>query len=498
MIVNTRKGILLILDGYGEGKSGEYNAVENANTPYLKKIKVEKPNCLLGTDSKFVGLPAHTMGGSEVGHMTIGGGKIKRSMQVKVDDEIANGLFYKQKVLVDAFAKLKEQNGALHIAGLWSNKQIHSNIKHCFALVKMAKMFGISKVFVHAVTDGRDTAPRCCKQYFEEFDEISKELNLGEIATIGGRFYMMDRENNLDRTSLAIDKILQKNTDFLSVDECVDHFYAMDKGDEFFLPSRIATQTQYTGVNDNDLFVFFNTRGDRMKQPVKMASKKFGCKIITLCDFVEGDKISYVYDEDFLKNGICEYLCNMNKKVLKISESTKYAHVTYFFNGGREEPFKNEERIHIITQKTDDYALTPFMRAKEITDEVLKAVESEKYDMIVVNYSNPDMIGHTGNYDAVVKSLEFLDGCVKKVVDCAEEHDTFVIICADHGNAECMRDENGVPQTAHTLNPVKCVIIDSQNQNIKMHNGGLQDIAPTFLKLMNVPMNPDFEGKPLF
>lgn len=496
--METKKGILLILDGYGDGASGEDNAVENANTPFLKQIKKDRPNCLLGTDSKFVGLPAHTMGGSEVGHMTIGGGKIKRSMQVKIDDEIANGEFYKQKVLVDAFSKLKKGKGTLHIAGLWSDKQIHSNINHCFALVRMAKKYNIQKVFLHAITDGRDTAPRCCKQYFDEFDKLEKELNLGEIATIGGRFYMMDRENNLDRTSLAIDKILQKNADFGSVNECVDYFYNLDKGDEFFLPSRIATQDEYNGVNAKDLFIFFNTRGDRMKQPVKMASEKFDCDIVTLCDFVEADNIKYVYDEDFLKNGICEYLCNMGKKVLKISESTKYAHVTYFFNGGREEPFPNEDRIHIITQKTDDYALTPFMRAKEITDEVLKAVEGEKYDMIVVNYSNPDMIGHTGNYDAVVKSLEFLDGCVKKVVDCAKQHNNFVLLCADHGNAECMRDENGVPQTAHTLNPVKCVIIDENKSNIVMHNGGLQDIAPTFLKLMGVPNNPDFEGKPLF
>lgn len=496
--MNTKKGILLILDGYGEGAKSEFNAVENANTPYLKMIKKEKPNCLLGTDSKYVGLPSHTMGGSEVGHMTIGGGKIKRSMQVKIDDDIESGAFFQQQVLKDAFLKLQKSNGALHIAGLWSDKQIHSNIHHAFALLKMAKMYNIDKVFVHAITDGRDTSPKCCQQYFEEFKNLCDQLNLGEIATIGGRFYMMDRENNLDRTALAIDKILQKDADFGSVAQCVEHFYKLDKGDEFFLPSRISTQKQYNGVNNNDLFIFFNTRGDRMKQPVKMASEKFACDIITLCDFVEADNIKYVYDEDFLKNGICEYLCNMGKKVLKISESTKYAHVTYFFNGGREEPFKNEDRIHIITQKTDDYALTPFMRAKEITEEVVKAVESEKYDMIVVNYSNPDMIGHTGNYEAVVKSLEYLDRCVKTVIDTAKKHDTFVLLCADHGNAECMRDENGVPQTAHTLNPVKCIIIDDKNPNIVMHDGGLQDIAPTFLKLMNVPNNPDFEGKPLF
>lgn len=495
-IVN-KKGILLILDGYGEGPGGEFNAVENADTPFLKRIKKEMPNCLLGTDSKYVGLPNNTMGGSEVGHMTIGGGKIKRSMQVKVDDDITSGEFFKQKVLVEKFEKLKKSGGALHLAGLWSDKQIHSNINHCFALLKMAKMYEIKRVFVHAITDGRDTAPQCAEKYFDEFFKVSKELDLGEIATIGGRFYAMDRENNLDRTSLAIDKILQKNADLESAGECIKNSYANGKTDEFVVPKRIKTQNEYRGVEKDDLFVFFNTRGDRMKQPVKMASEKFACDIVTLCDFVKADNVNYVYDEDFLKNGLCEYLCKKGMKVLKISESTKYAHVTYFFNGGREEPFANEDRIHIVTEKTDDYALTPYMRAKEITDEVLKAVENGKYDLIVVNFSNPDMIGHTGNYDAVKKSLEFLDGCVEKIVDKAKERDNFVLMCADHGNAECMRDENDNPQTAHTLNPVKCVIID-KNSNITMHNGGLQDIAPTVLKLMNVEKNPDFEGKSLF
>lgn len=496
--MKTRKGVLLILDGYGEGKPSPYNAVENANTPFLKYIKNEYPNCLLGTDSGYVGLPQNTMGGSEVGHMTIGGGKIKRSMQVKVDDEIASGKFYRQKVLMNAFSKLKENSGDLHIGGLWSDKQIHSNINHCFALIKMAKDFGIKKVFVHAFTDGRDTSPRCCRIYFDKFFEVAKGLNLGEIATIGGRYYVMDRESNLDRTEVSINKILQKGYDFNSVEDAIEKSYENNLGDEFIVPARIKTKEIYTGIKENDLFIFFNTRGDRMKQPVSMASERFACDIVTLCDFVTAPNVKFVYDEDFLKNGICEYLCKNGKKVLKVSESTKYAHVTYFFNGGIEEPFEGEERIHVITQKTNDYAFTPFMRAKEITEETIKAIKSKKYDMIVVNYSNADMIGHTGNYDAMVNSLEMLDKCVKEVVDTAKECKNFVLLCADHGNAESMRDEQGTPQTAHTLNPVKCVIIDDNNIDIQMHNGGLQDIAPTFLKLMNMENNPDFEGKPLF
>ena len=490
-----RKGIMIILDGYGEGEKGEFNAVENANTPYLKDIKVNKPNCLLGTDSKYVGLPNNTMGGSEVGHMTIGAGKIKRSMQVKVDDEIESGEFFNKPILIEKFNKLKQNNGALHIGGLWSDKQIHSNINHCFALLDLAKRCGIEKVFVHAFTDGRDCPPQSCKTYFEMFNKKNEELGLGEIATIGGRFYVMDRENNLDRTEKAINKFKQVEADYERVEKFIEDSYSKGVFDEFFVPTRIKTKHEY-GVNSSDLFVFFNTRGDRMKQPVKMAKEKLDCDILTFCNFV--DNVEYVYDEDNIKNTLSEYLSKLGLKQLKISESTKYAHVTYFLNGGIEEPFAGEERIHVITEKTDDYAKTPKMRAPEITEKTVEAIKQNKFDAIIVNFSNPDMIGHTGNYEATVEALEYLDGCVKNIVKIAQENDYFVLICADHGNAEEMRDKNGNPQTAHSLNPVKCMIIDNEHKNIVMHNGGLQDVAPTFLKLMEVAPNPAFEGKPLF
>lgn len=490
-----RKGIMLILDGYGEGEQYEFNAVENANTPYLKDIKKNKPNCYLGTDSRFVGLPENTMGGSEVGHMTIGAGKIKRSMQVKIDDEIESGEFFNKPILVEKFTKLKANNGSLHIAGLWSDKQIHSNINHCFALMRQAKDFGIEKVFIHAFTDGRDCPPKSSKTYFEMFNNKSKQLGLAEIATIGGRFYIMDRENNLDRTEKALNKFVQTGYDFENYEECIDENYSNELTDEFVIPARIKTEKEYA-LTDKDLLIFYNTRGDRMKQPVKMASEKLDCDILTMCEFVDG--VDYIYDEDNISNTLVEYLSKKGLKQLKISESTKYAHVTYFFNGGREEPFEGEERIHIITEKTDDYALTPKMRAPEITEKTLEMLNSKKYDAIYVNFSNPDMIGHTGNYNATVESLEYLDSCVKSIVETAQDNGYFVLLCADHGNAEEMIDNNGNPQTAHSLNPVKCVIIDKENDNIVMHNGGLQDIAPTFLKLMNIEQNPSFEGKPLY
>ena len=490
-----KKGIMIILDGYGEGEKYEFNAVENANTPYLKDIKINKPNCLLGTDSRYVGLPDNTMGGSEVGHMTIGAGKIKRSMQLKIDEDIETGKFFDQPLLIEKLNKLKDNKGSLHIAGLWSDKQIHSNINHCFALMEMAKRVGIEKVFVHAFTDGRDCPPQSCKKYFEMFNQKSNELNLGEIASIGGRFYAMDRENNFDRTDKALQKFVQINPDFNSVDEYIDNSYSKGVYDEFFVPARIKTETKYD-FNPEDLLVFYNTRADRMKQPVQMCYDLMSCDLLTFCEFVEF--VEYLYDEDNISNTLVEYLSKKGLKQLKISESTKYAHVTYFFNGGREEPFEGEERIHVITEKTDDYALTPKMRAPEITKETINALNSQKYDAIYVNYSNPDMIGHTGNYNATIEALEYLDKCVKDVVDTALNNGYFVLICADHGNAEEMCDKNGVAKTAHSLNAVKCVVIDKENENIVMRNGGLQDIAPTFLKLMDIEQNPSFEGKPLY
>lgn len=490
-----RKGIMIILDGYGEGEKYEYNAVENANTPYLKYLKEHMPNCFIGTDSRFVGLPENTMGGSEVGHMTIGAGKIKRSMQVKVSDEIDNGEFFKKSILVEKFAKLKANNGSLHIAGLWSDKKIHSDIKHCFAFMRLAKEFEIEKVFVHAFTDGRDTSPKVSKEYFEMFNNKSKQLGLGEIATICGRFYAMDRENNLDRTEKALNKFVQAGYDFENYAHCIDENYSHELTDEFVVPARINTEKEYA-LTDKDLLVFYNTRADRMKQPVKMAREKFSCDILTMCQFVDG--VDYLFEEDNISNTLVEYLSKKGLKQLKISESTKYAHVTYFFNGGREEPFEGEERIHIITEKTDDYALTPKMRAPEITEKTIEALNSKKYEAIYVNFSNPDMIGHTGNYEACVESLEYLDDCVKRIVKTAQDNDYFVLLCADHGNAEKMKDATGKKYTSHTLSPVRCVIADKKNENVIMHNGGLQDIAPTFLKLMEVEQNPYFEGNPLF
>ncbi|MBQ3502265.1 MAG: 2,3-bisphosphoglycerate-independent phosphoglycerate mutase [Clostridia bacterium] len=488
-----KKGLLLILDGYGEAPKSEFNAVTNANTPYIDYLRKTYSYSLLGTHGKFVGLPNTTMGGSEVGHTTIGAGRVIKSSVVKIDDEIEDGSFFNHKQFVETFTKLKNNGGALHIGGLFSDKQIHSDLHHAFALMKMAKQYGVDRVFIHAFTDGRDCAQNSSFEYLDMFNKASAEIGVGEIASVGGRFYIMDRENNMDRTNKALDTMQKLDFDYMSALECLTNSHNVGTTDEFIVPSRIKTNKQYS-FNNNDLFIFFNFRADRMKQPVKALNDKNLMDIITFYSFVDGERVNHIYNEEDVDGTLSEYLSSLGLKQLKISESTKYAHVTYFLNGGREEPFDGEDRIHIETEKTLDYAKTPKMRAGEIAKATVETLKQDKYDAIVVNFSNPDMIGHTGNYDATVEALEFLDGCVKNIVETALSNDYFVMLTADHGNAEEMRDENGKPQTAHSLNPVICMTIDKTPYSMVQY-GGLKDIAPTFIKLMGLPANPKFEGE---
>jgi len=488
-----KKGLLLILDGYGEAPKSEFNAVTNANTPYIDYLRQNYPSCLLYTDGKSVGLPDGVMGGSEVGHTTIGAGRIIKTTTVKIDDEIEDGSFFKHRQFVDKFKALSKNKGALHIGGLFSDKQVHSDLNHAFAIMQFAQQNNIDRVFFHAFTDGRDCAQDSSFEYLKKFEDVSKQIGVGEIASIGGRFYVMDREQNWERTAKAIDTMCRLDYDFASAYECLKCSHSSGVTDEFVVPSRIKTAKQYSFC-EKDLFVFFNFREDRMRQPVKLLNDKNIMDIITMCDFYQGDRVTHLYDENNIKGTLCEYLSSLGLNQLKVSESTKYAHVTYFLNGDREAPFEGEDRIHIETKKTMDYAKTPRMRAGEIAESTVKAINNQKYDAIIVNFSNPDIIGHTGNYDAALETLEFLDTCIKQVVETALENDYFVMLTADHGNIEEMVDKQGKPHTAHTLNPVICMLIDKVGYSMVQY-GGLKDVAPTFIKMMDLPSNPKFEGE---
>lgn len=486
-----KKGILLILDGYGERKPSEYNAVKNANSPTLDLLH-NLPHSLLKTDGEAVGQFAGEMGGSEVGHTTIGAGRIVPSTSKKIHDDINSGEFFKNKKLLNIAKTLKKNNGNLHLIGLMSDKRIHSDISHAFALIKMFSPFA-KHIFLHLITDGRDCGIHDSLKYLKLVRKEIKAYSNCEIASIGGRLYAMDRENNLDRTKRGYDAMFSssgiKNED---IEKYIISQHKIGNTDQYIEPTHVQTKTPCTPTR-NDCLFFFNFREDRLRQIVKMC-EDLDCKLVTMAEVGETNAMP-IYIQQNVVGTLSEHLSNLGLKQIKISESTKYAHVTYFLNGGREEPFKGEDRVHVPSLKVERFNETPKMRAKEITDEVLKAIV-KKYDAIIVNYSNPDMIGHTGDYEATKKAIEFLDVCVKKVLEKAKKNDYFVIVTADHGNSETMRTSSGEPHMAHTTNRVMCVIVDSVEHKMARY-GGLKDVAPTMLELMQVEKNPKFEGRSL-
>lgn len=497
----SRKGLLLILDGYGEGAPNDFNAVANAKTPFLNKLKSTRPMTLLYTHGKYVGLSDNTMmGGSEVGHQNIGAGRVVKSVLYRINEDMKTGRFFENKILSDCILKAQKHNGAVHIIGLFSDKNIHSNINHMFAIMEVCKKLNVQKVFIHPITDGRDSGVTASEKYFGMLNNVIKKFGIGEVASVGGRFFAMDREQNMDRTAEGFNAMFFNDEKIDNALEYVKSQHKLGISDENIVPKRVRTMSD-SSIRMWDCLVFFNFREDRMRQLLAMTNERLIDKIsvVTMTDYNSGCvKAKALYKEENIEGVLSGYISELGLKQLKISETTKYAHVTYFINGRREQPFLNEDRIHIPTLKVTDYASKPAMRAYEIGDEIIKAIKSDRYDLIIVNFSNPDMIGHTANYKATKKCLEILDGIVKKVVTLTLKKDYATIVTADHGNAEELRDKAGNLQTAHSLNPVPFIIVDNKYTNLKMSGGALCDVAPTLLRLMELPPNPKFEGKVLF
>lgn len=495
----SRKGVLIILDGYGEGKDGPFNAVKNAKTPFLHFIKHKCPTTLIYTHGKYVGLEDNQMGGSEVGHQTIGAGRVVKSKTVRIDESIKSNTFKDIPLIKDIMEHLKK-GGTLHLVGLLSDIGIHSNISHLFAVLDVCKKNNIKNVLVHVITDGRDTPIDSGIQYVQTLQKYMQNLGVGEIGSIGGRFYAMDRENNTERTQKGFNAMF---FDREAIDDPVAYLQEMyNKGvyDEFVPPKHVKTKIMNT-FDNNDVVFFYNTREDRMRQLAQMCIEQLNddVQLISMTKYGNYSQLKYVFDDTPIKNTLSEYLSSLHLKQLKISETTKYAHVTYFLNGQVEKAFEGEERIHVPTLKTADYASYPQMRAVEISKKAIDSIKTGKFDLIIINFSNPDMIGHTANYEATLKALKIVDTCVKNIVNIAFKKNYFCVVTADHGNAEQLRDEEGKPQTAHTLNPVMFSILDKKNINIFMKKAGsLQDVAPTVLALMELPPNPDFEGHSLY
>lgn len=484
-----RKGILVVLDGYGEGKENEFNAVANAKTPTLNKLKKQSYS-LLKAHGEAVGLFDDEMGGSEVGHTTIGAGRVINSTAKQIRDDIISGEFAKNKVLIKTLDNLEKHNANLHLFGLMSDKNIHSNIEHCVEIIKLAKDKA-KNIYIHFVTDGRDCGEHESVKFLKYLKKEIKNIENCAILSISGRFYAMDRENHEERINEAFNACFNRVNEIADVEKYLKQQHEKGINDQFIKPVSVKTEN-YQGVDKNDCVLFFNFREDRLRQIVKKC-EDLKCNLVTMSS-VGNTTAKVMYPNRIVKHTLSEYLSENKLKQIKIGESTKYAHVTYFLNGGREQSFENEDRVHVPSHNVVDFSKTPQMKAKEITAEVKKAIK-RSYDAIIVNYSNADMVGHTGDYNATIKGLEVVDKCLKKVLAWAKKNDYFVMVTADHGNADEMKTKAGEPHLAHTLNPVMCAIAESK---LKMkQNGELKDVAPTFIELLGLKENKHFEGESL-
>lgn len=504
---------LIIMDGWGINPKTEGNAIALANTPVIHRLMNEYPSSAVDGSGMAVGLPRGQMGNSEVGHMNIGAGRVVYQDFTRVSKAIEDGDLFNNKVLLEAINAVKTNNRSLHLMGLLSDGGVHSHIEHLFALIDMAKRNGLHKVYIHAFMDGRDTPPRSGHLYIKQTVDYLSKAGVGEIATVSGRFYAMDRDTRWDRVEKAYSAIVYgEGVEAGSASEAMENSYAKEEGDEFVKPTVIKKDgAPVATLNDGDSVIFFNFRTDRTREITRaIAFKDFDGferrKVPALSDFV----CMTEYDETFglpvafpqvkLTRIFGEIISQAGLRQLRIAETEKYAHVTFFFNGGAEEPFPNEDRVLIPSPKeVATYDLKPEMSAFEVTNEVLSRIESGKYDVIIMNYANGDMVGHTGFVDAAKKAVETVDACVGKVVDAVLAKGGKLLITADHGNAEQMVDyETGAPYTAHTCNLVPFILVDDERKNGKLREGILADIAPTMLEMLGLPKPQEMEGKSLF
>ena len=475
--MSKKPTVLLILDGYGLNDKKEGNAVALANTPVMDKLMAEYPFVKGQASGMAVGLPEGQMGNSEVGHLNMGAGRIVYQELTRITKEIEDGTFFENEELVKAMENAKKNNSALHIFGLLSDGGVHSHITHMYGTLEMAKKFGLEKVYVHAFLDGRDTPPASAAEYMQQMVDKMAEIGVGEVATISGRYYAMDRDNNWDREEKAY-VAMTKGEGVEETDpvQAIKNSYAKDVTDEFVLPTVIKKDGQPVAtITDGDSVVCFT------EYDVTIPNKLIAFKKVEV------------------KNTFGEYLAAHNMKQARIAETEKYAHVTFFFNGGVEEPNEGEDRILVPSPKeVATYDQKPEMSAPKVCEKMVEAIKSGKYDVIITNFANPDMVGHTGIVEAAVKAVETIDECVGKVVDAIKEVDGQMFICADHGNAEQLIDyETGEPFTAHTTNPVPFILVNA-DPSYKLREGGvLADIVPTLIELMGMEQPKEMTGKSL-
>ena len=500
--------LLLILDGFGYREDADFNAIAHARKPNWDKFWANYPHTLINTSELDVGLPHGQMGNSEVGHLNIGAGRVVYQDLTKVDLAIENGSFYTNTALVKAVDTAKQRGTALHILGLLSAGGVHSHEAHIHAMLELAVRAGLKKIYLHAFLDGRDTPPRSAALSLQLLQDKCTQLGAGRIATICGRFFAMDRDNRWERVQIAYDMLTQGVAPFTATNAVagLDAAYARGENDEFVQATVIG---EATAMQDSDSVVFMNFRADRAREITRALTDtdfsgftrtrfpKLG-NYTTLSSYGEDFHLPCAYTADAIHNGFGEYIANLGLKQLRIAETEKYAHVTYFLNGGKEQPYAGEDRILVPSPKVATYDLKPEMSAFEVTDKLVEAIRSKQYQAILCNYANGDMVGHSGIMEAAVKAVEALDTCIGRVVEAMLECGGEVIITADHGNAEQMMDhETHQAHTAHTLNLVPFLYIGRKAKMAEIGSVALQDIAPSLLHMMGIKQPAEMTGKSL-
>ncbi len=496
------KALLIILDGYGIGDHKKDDAIFNTPTPYIDSLVANYPNSQLSASGEDVGLPDGQMGNSEVGHLNIGAGRVVYQDLVKINRAIADNSFGKNPEIVSAFSYARDHNVPIHFMGLTSAGGVHSSLDHLYALCDTAKEYGLEKVYLHCFMDGRDTDPKSGAGFLREVKDHC-EKSAGKIASVIGRYYAMDRDHRWERLKEAYNLLVYgegKATD--DVIAAVEESYSEGITDEFLKP--IVNDNVDGRIGSGHVVIFFNYRNDRAKELTTVLTQHTedgmnpipDLQYYCMTPYDDSFKdVHVIFNKQDVPDTLAEYLSKNEIKQLHIAETEKYAHVTFFFNGGREAPFEGEDRILVPSPKVATYDLQPEMSAPEVTEKLVDAIDSEKYGFIVVNFANGDMVGHTGVYPAIQKAVECLDKCVEKVIEAAKAHGYHTIIIADHGNADHALNEDGSPNTAHSLNPVPFIYIG--NKDAKVKNGRLADVAPSLLHIMGLPQPSDMTGEDL-
>ena len=506
--MNNNLTMLMILDGFGIRESEVGNAVKLANTPSIDKLMKICPTSIIHTSGLQVGLPEGQMGNSEVGHTNIGAGRIVYQELTRITKSIEDGDFFSIPEFVSAIENCKKHGSKLHILGLLSDGGVHSHIRHLYGLLELAKRKDFEDVYVHCFMDGRDTPPASGDSYIVKLEEKMREKGVGKIATISGRFYSMDRDKRWQRVQKAYDALVNgEGNKATSAVSAIEASYQKEVFDEFVEPTVIYSGDKPVAkIEKNDSVIFFNFRPDRARELTRTLVdpefNEFETKDLDLyyVTFTQYDatlpNVNIAFKPEKLVNTFGEYISKNGLTQLRIAETEKYAHVTFFFNGGEEKQYPGEDRILVPSPKVETYDMQPEMSAEEVTVKVVEAIKSGKYNSIILNYANPDMVGHTGSLEAAIKAIEKIDGCVQRVVDAVKEQNGVLLITADHGNAEQMIDEaTGEPHTAHTTNPVPLILVGKDN--VRLKEGRLADLAPTMLEIMGLEKPQEMTGESL-